>query len=102
MVELTSNEAPFPPKLKPSATSPLAWVAPLCRVPELLPAMSASSSSPVHHPTKPAGAAAQEGWETVRVVLPVIDPMEAWMVVFPAENALAKPEELTVATVFEV
>jgi len=34
-------------------------------------------------------------------VLPVIDPKEAWMVVFPVENALANPEELTMATVFE-
>lgn len=63
--------------------------------------MSTALPSPVHHPTKPAGAAAHEGWETVSAVLPVIDPKEAWMVVFPVENALANPEELTTATVFE-
>lgn len=30
-----------------------------------------------------------------------MEPSEAWIVVLPAENAEATPEELTVATVFE-
>jgi hypothetical protein len=42
-----------------------------------------------------------EGCETVSVVLPVTDPRDAWIVVFPAEDALANPEELTAATALE-
>jgi hypothetical protein len=37
----------------------------------------------------------------VRVVLPVKEPKDAWMVVLPAEEALAKPEGLIVATEVE-
>jgi hypothetical protein len=35
---------------------------------------------------------------TVRVVVPVTDPLEAEMVVLPAATAVAKPAVLTVAT----
>jgi hypothetical protein len=48
---------------------------------------------------KPAGGAVQEGWVTVKVALPVREPRDAWMVVLPADEALANPVGLTVPTV---
>jgi hypothetical protein len=68
-------------------------------VPELFPAISTVLPSPVHHPTNPDGAAAHDGWITVRGVLPVTDSALAVMVTLPAARALARPELFTVATV---
>jgi hypothetical protein len=72
--------------------------APFWSVPELLPTRSTTSPSPVHQSVKPTGGAIHAGWETVSVVLPVTEPRDARIVVLPGEEALASPEELTVAT----
>ncbi|MGB6840698.1 MAG: hypothetical protein WBE16_06880 [Candidatus Sulfotelmatobacter sp.] len=95
---MTSTELLFPVNAKAWATSPLTWALLFWSVPELLPARSTTFPSPVHQSVKPAGGTVHAGGETVRVVLPVKDPRDALMVVLPAEEALANPEGLTVAT----
>jgi len=73
-------------------------VAPLCKVPELLPPISTVLPSPVHQFVNPAGGLTHCGVETLSVVLPFTEPSVAVMVVLPAVRAVASPEFEMVAT----